>query len=49
MLQKTEGAYNNGQSTETGNIGHTRHGTKTRTPVGPTFQFGIVICSVYTG
>jgi len=28
MLEKTEGAIKNGQSTETGNVGYTRHGTK---------------------
>jgi hypothetical protein len=28
-LEKTEGAIKNGQSRETGNIGHTRHRTKT--------------------
>ena len=27
MLEKTEGAIKNGQSRETGNIGHTRHRT----------------------
>jgi len=27
-LEKTEGAINNRQSRDTGNIGHTRHGTK---------------------
>jgi len=28
-MEKTEGAKNNGQSRETGNIGYTRHKTKT--------------------
>jgi hypothetical protein len=28
-LEKTEGATTNGQSRDTGNIGHTRHNTKT--------------------
>ena len=30
MLEKTEGAIKNGQSRETGNIGFTRHKTKTK-------------------
>ena len=29
MLEKTEGAINNGQSRDTGNIRHTGHETKT--------------------
>jgi len=29
MLEKTEGAINNEQSRDTGNIEHTRHSTKT--------------------
>jgi hypothetical protein len=29
MLEKTEWAIKNGQSRETGNIGHTRHRTRT--------------------
>ena len=29
-LEKTEGAINNGQSRETGNIGYTRHKAKVR-------------------
>jgi hypothetical protein len=29
MLEKTEGAIENGQSRDTGNIGYTRHRTKT--------------------
>ena len=29
MLEKTEGAIKNGQSRQTGNIGNTRHKTKT--------------------
>jgi hypothetical protein len=29
MLEKTEGATKNGRSRDTGNIGHTRHRTKT--------------------
>jgi len=29
MLEKTEGAIKNGQSRDTGNIGNTRHRTKT--------------------
>ena len=29
-LEKTEDAVKNGQSRDTGNIGHTRHGTKTK-------------------
>jgi len=29
LSEKTEGAIKNGQSRETGNVGHTRHRTKT--------------------
>jgi hypothetical protein len=29
MLEKTEGEIKNGESRDTGNIGHTRHRTKT--------------------
>jgi hypothetical protein len=29
-LEKTKGAIKNGQSRDTGNIGHTRHGSKVR-------------------
>ena len=31
MIEKTEGAIQNGQSRETGNIGQTRHQTKKNT------------------
>ena len=31
MIEKTERTIRNGQSRDTGNIGHTRHRTKTKT------------------
>ena len=35
MLEKTEGAIKNRQSRETGNIGYTRHRTKTNKTKNP--------------
>jgi hypothetical protein len=36
MLEKTEGAIKNGQSRDTGSIGHTRHITKVNKKKKPT-------------